>query len=101
MDRYQQLLKALDNYSTRDLIDYWTTYHSEDIMADLKRLSKQEVAADADADLKAFTKAAMQGLCANSAFDGPVGVDQTPEEIVAQAAIRIARATLTELSKQQ
>jgi hypothetical protein len=46
-------------------------------------------------DLKAFTMAAMQGLCSNG--------DMMPlaAEEIAHDAIFIARATLAELSKQQ
>lgn len=65
------------------------------IKEDIKAL----IHCQSDIDLKAFTMAAMQGLCANSAFNGPVGADQTPEGILAQVALRIALATLAELSK--
>jgi len=51
--------------------------------------------------LETFTMAAMQGLCANSAFGGPVGPAETPEGTLARIAVTIAKAALAELSKHQ
>lgn len=95
MDRYQQLLKALeDTNGTGALIEYWEDNHSSDIKFDLQRLAKAGMPQSTDNDLKAFTMAAMQGLLANSR-------KEDTDVVIADLAVAFARATLTELSKQQ
>lgn len=81
-----------------DIIDQWSAV---DVQKTLQKVMELKLVAPAPSDLKDFTKAAMQGLCSNSVFNSPVGADQTPEGVVAQIAVSIARATLSELQKQQ
>lgn len=98
MDRFQQLIKALESYGTTELIDYWASYHSSDIKSDLIRLQKEGAPVDHTYnDLKAFTMAAMQGILANPTID----LNTFSEDRVAACASTMASATLTELSKHQ
>jgi hypothetical protein len=100
MDRFQQLLKAIDSYGTTDLIDYWSSHLSADIKSDLMRLAKNGAPADnTDKDLRAFTIAAMQGIL--STLPGNIDISEKRAAIIAVEAKRAAQATLAELSKHQ
>jgi hypothetical protein len=102
MDRFQQLIKALDSYGTTDLIDYWASYHSSDIKSDLIRLGQEGAPVDdTDNDLKAFTMAAMHGLCSSLPDIKRDGLVNDDIQFISKAAISIAKATLEELSKHQ
>lgn len=101
MDRIQSLLDAISAESNQPLVEFVRRFSWEDFKKDLRRIMELRLSDPPPSDLKAFTMAAMQGLCANSVFNSPFGADQTPEGIVAQIAVSIARATLTELSKHQ
>jgi len=92
----EYLKEAILSNRPEQLNSIFSIWETEDVQAAMRELLNRETD-----DLKAFTMAAMQGLCANSVLDMPVLIGQTEEGVLAQAAIKIARATLSELSKQQ
>lgn len=78
-----------------DMMAYFEATTADQMRFDFKDLLQGMVQAPT-ADLKDFTKAAMQGLCANAMLSDKMGPDA-----FAQDAVTIARATLSELQKQQ
>lgn len=108
----KSLIDALNSIGDKLLVEYWEGTHNDQIKQDIKTLMSvsghlpnglQEQPPQLT-KLESFTMAAMQGLCANSDLSGWVAKekdDLVPECAIATIALRIARATFTELSKQQ
>lgn len=97
MDKYiNPLHSALKSDDPGAFYKFWDSTSTGDF-----RRQIEELIADNRNDLKAFTMAAMQGLCANPNI---VDADKNGiynKEGLGEAAFFIARATLAELSKQQ
>lgn len=102
MERFEELLAAINSGDNGPLKGYWANHYTDDIKADLRRLVAQVQGEPIPEDLKEFTKAAMKGLC-SAVCHGVECRELTTADIsaISGGAIEIAKYTLSELSKHQ